>query len=66
MGDLIISILPYAVAAAAAAPIVAVVTALILAESKRPLLSAWMFTAGAAGLDVLFSRASRGGGRLWR
>jgi cytochrome c biogenesis protein CcdA len=42
-------------AAAAAAPIVAVVTALILARSKRPLLSAWVFTAGAAALDVVFT-----------
>ncbi len=33
------------------------VTALILAESKRPLLSAWAFTAGAAALDVAFAAA---------
>jgi hypothetical protein len=48
MGELILNVLPYGLAAAAAAPIVAVVTALILAHSERPLLSAWVFTAGAA------------------
>jgi threonine/homoserine/homoserine lactone efflux protein len=48
-------VLPYGLAAAAAAPIVAVVTALILARSARPLLSAWVFTAGAAALDVVFA-----------
>jgi hypothetical protein len=41
LGELVLNILPYA--AAAAAPIVAVVTSLILAESKRPLASAWTF-----------------------
>jgi hypothetical protein len=55
MGELILNVLPYGLAAAAAAPIVAVVTALILAKSKRPLLSAWVFTAGAAALDVAFA-----------
>jgi threonine/homoserine/homoserine lactone efflux protein len=57
MGELVLNTLPYALAAAAAAPIVAVVTSLILAESKRPLASAWTFTAGAATLDLLFSVA---------
>jgi hypothetical protein len=57
MGQLILNVLPYGLAAAAAAPIVAVVTALILAKSKRPLLSAWVFTAGAAALDVAFAAA---------
>lgn len=38
-----------------AAPVVAVVTAVILAESNRPLASAWVFTAGAASLVVVFS-----------
>jgi hypothetical protein len=33
MGELILNVLPYGLAAAAAAPIVAVVTALILAHS---------------------------------
>jgi hypothetical protein len=36
LGELVLNILPYA-------PIVAVVTSLILAESKRPLASAWTF-----------------------
>ena len=57
MGELILNVLPYGLAAAAAAPIVAVVTALILAHSKRPLLSASVFTAGAAALDVVFAVA---------
>jgi threonine/homoserine/homoserine lactone efflux protein len=57
MGELVLNMLPYALAAAAAAPIVAVVTSVILAESRRPLLSAWTFTAGAAGLVLLFSVA---------
>jgi hypothetical protein len=57
MGELILNVLPYGLAAAAAAPIVAVVTALILARSKRPLLSAWVFTAGAAALDIAFAVA---------
>jgi threonine/homoserine/homoserine lactone efflux protein len=57
MGELILNVLPYGLAAAAAAPIVAVVTALILAHSERPLLSAWVFTAGAAALDVVFAVA---------
>jgi hypothetical protein len=55
MGDLILNVLPYALAAAAAAPVVAVVTAVILAESHRPVLSAWTFTAGAAVLVVVYS-----------
>lgn len=55
VGALILDVLPYALAAAAAAPVVAVVTAVILAESKRPLLSAWIFTAGAAALDVVLA-----------
>jgi hypothetical protein len=57
MGELILNVLPYGLAAAAAAPIVAVVTALILARSRRPLLSAWVFTAGAAALDIAFAVA---------
>jgi threonine/homoserine/homoserine lactone efflux protein len=55
VGELIVNVLPYGLAAAAAAPIVAVVTAVILAESKRPVLSAWVFTAGAASLDIVYS-----------
>jgi threonine/homoserine/homoserine lactone efflux protein len=57
VGELIVNVLPYGLAAAAAAPIVAVVTAVILSESKRPILSAWIFTAGAAALDIVYSVA---------
>jgi Sap, sulfolipid-1-addressing protein len=55
MGDLILNVLPYALAAAAAAPVVAVVTAVILAESRRPILSAWIFTTGAGALAIFYS-----------
>lgn len=48
----VVSIMPYAVAAAAAAPIVAVVTAVILAEGKQPVLGGWVFTLGAGLLDL--------------
>jgi Sap, sulfolipid-1-addressing protein len=58
VGSLLLNVLPYALAAAAAAPAVAVVTALILARSERPIVSAWAFTAGAASLDVVFSVAA--------
>ena len=57
MAELIVNVLPYGLAAALAAPIVAVVTAVILAESKRPILSAWVFTAGAAALVSAYSVA---------
>jgi len=43
----------YGLAAAAAAPIAVVLSALILAQSKSPLASVWVFTAGAAFLDVI-------------
>jgi threonine/homoserine/homoserine lactone efflux protein len=55
VGTLILNVLPYGLAAALAAPIVAVVTAVILAKSERPLLSAWTFTAGAAALDIVYA-----------
>jgi hypothetical protein len=55
MGDLLVSTLPYAIAAALAAPIVAVVSALILAKSKRPLRDTWVFTAAAGSLDALIA-----------
>jgi hypothetical protein len=53
MGDLLLNTLPYALAAAAAAPVVAVVTALILTKAGRPLLGAWVFTAAAGTLDAV-------------
>jgi hypothetical protein len=43
----------YGLAAAAAAPIALVLSALILAQSKRPAPSVWVFTAGAAFLDAV-------------
>ncbi len=49
----VLSIMPYAVAAAAAAPIVAVVTAVILADGQRPVLGGWVFTLGAGTLDAV-------------
>jgi hypothetical protein len=51
----LLDVLPYGLAAAAAAPAAAVVTALILAESERPVMSAWVYIAGAALLDAVFA-----------
>ena len=48
-----LAILPYAVAAAAAAPIVAVVTSIILTKGTRPIVGGSLFTAGAATLDIV-------------
>jgi hypothetical protein len=53
MGSLLLQMALYGLAAAAAAPIAIVLSALILAQSKRPLASVWVFTAGAAFLDLL-------------
>ena len=55
MASLLVQVAIYGLAAAFAAPIAAVVSALILGESKRPVVSAWTFVAGAAFLDILFS-----------
>ena len=55
MGNLLAQVAVYGLAAAAAAPVAAVVSALILGKSTRPLLSAWTFTAGAATLDIAFA-----------
>jgi Kef-type K+ transport system membrane component KefB len=49
----LLDVLPYGLAAAAAAPAAAVVTALILAESERPVMSVWVYIAGAALLDAV-------------
>jgi hypothetical protein len=51
----LLDVLPYGLAAAAAAPAAAVVTALILAESERPVMSVWVYIAGAALLDAVFA-----------
>lgn len=42
----------YGLAAAVAAPLALVISCLILAQSKRPVLSVWIFSAGAAVLAV--------------
>jgi threonine/homoserine/homoserine lactone efflux protein len=55
MGSLLVDVAIYGLAAALAAPIAAVVSALILGVSKRPVASAWTFVAGAAFLDIGFS-----------
>ena len=57
MGSLLLQVALYGVAAAAAAPVAIVVSALILGKSARPLGGAWAFTAGAACLDVIFAVA---------
>jgi Sap, sulfolipid-1-addressing protein len=53
VGDLLLQMLLYGLAAFAAAPIAIVVSALILGKSQRPQASVWTFTAGAAFLDVI-------------
>ena len=55
MGSLLVQVAIYGLAAAFAAPIAIVVTALILGKSTRPVPSAWTFVAGAAFLDVVFA-----------
>jgi threonine/homoserine/homoserine lactone efflux protein len=57
VGSLLVQVAVYGLAAALAAPVAAVVSALILGKSTRPLPSAWTFTAGAASLDILFAVA---------
>src|SRR4249920_166798 len=53
MTGLVGQLVLYGLAAAAAAPIAAVVSALILGKSKTPLPSAFTFVAGAALLDAI-------------
>lgn len=57
MGSLILQTLPYAIAAMAAAPIVLVVSAVIVGKAQRPLRSASLFVLGAVLLDVLLAAA---------
>jgi Sap, sulfolipid-1-addressing protein len=71
VGDLLLQMLLYGLAAFAAAPIAIVVSALILGKSQRPQASVWTFTGGRGvprrGLDR--GRARRPGGdgrRRWR
>lgn len=55
MGSLLVSLIPYGLAAAAAAPAAAVFAALVLSQAKRPVVAGWVFVAGAAGFDALFA-----------
>ena len=55
MGDLLLSLIPYGLAAALAAPAAAVVAALILGKAERPLLGGLAFVAGAALLEAVFA-----------
>lgn len=55
MGSLLVSLVPYGLAAAAAAPAAAVFAALVLSQAKRPVVAGWVFVAGAAGFDALFA-----------
>lgn len=55
MGSLLVQVAIYGLAAACAAPVAAVVSAVILGKSARPVISTWTFVAGAAFLDVVFA-----------
>jgi hypothetical protein len=55
MASLLVQVAIYGLAAALAAPIGIVVSALILGKSTRPVLGTWTFVAGAAFLDALFA-----------
>jgi hypothetical protein len=55
VASLLVQVALYGLAAAVAAPVAAVLSALILGKSRRPLASAWTFTAGAAFLDVVLA-----------
>ena len=57
MAEVLISALPYAVAAMLAAPIVVVVSAVIVSQAERPVAAALAFVLGAVALDVVFSGA---------
>lgn len=55
MDSLLVQVAIYGLAAAFAAPIAIVVSAMILGKSQRPVLGAWTFVAGAAFLDIVFA-----------
>jgi len=55
LGSLLVQVAIYGLAAACAAPVAAVVSAVILGKSARPVISTWTFVAGAAFLDVVFA-----------
>lgn len=53
MGVLLLQVAIYGIGGAVAAPAGFILSCLILAESKRPILNVWLFTAGAALLSLL-------------
>ncbi|HEU5112684.1 MAG TPA: GAP family protein [Acidimicrobiia bacterium] len=53
--SLVGSMLPYALGAMAAAPIVLVVSAVIVTKAKRPIAAGLAFVVGAVALDVVFA-----------
>jgi Sap, sulfolipid-1-addressing protein len=55
VGSLLVQVAIYGLAAACAAPVAAVVSAVILGKSSRPVISTWTFVAGAALLDFVFA-----------
>jgi threonine/homoserine/homoserine lactone efflux protein len=55
VGDLLLSLIPYGIAAAIAAPAAAVVAALILGQARRPILGGTAFVSGAVILDAVFA-----------
>ena len=55
MGSLLVSLIPYGIAAACAAPVAAVVTALIVGRSPHPYRAALLFILGAVVVDVVFA-----------
>jgi threonine/homoserine/homoserine lactone efflux protein len=55
VGDLLLSLIPYGIAAAVAAPAAAVVAALILGQAQRPILGGTAFVSGAVMLDAVFA-----------
>jgi threonine/homoserine/homoserine lactone efflux protein len=55
MWDLIVEEIPYMIAAMLAAPIVLVVSALIIGKAERPVRSASIFVLGAVILDFVFA-----------
>jgi threonine/homoserine/homoserine lactone efflux protein len=55
VSHLLAALIPYGLAAAAAAPAAAVVSALVLGQAKRPVGGALFFVAGALALDVVVS-----------
>jgi hypothetical protein len=55
VGSLLAQVALYGLAAAFAAPIALVVSAMILGKSTRPVVSGWVFVAGALFLDLMFT-----------